>query len=127
MPDSAPPLTFIIVELRGTDFRVASWDAGANYEVSVYDEANNRWAGEGGGTSIKTNLTDGFKVRFVKYSINEAEDLLFCNGKDTPQRWVGTVDTASTDFTVTPEPVSSVLFLLGGISLATAGLRKRKK
>ncbi len=97
LPNSAPPLTFIIVELRGTDFRVACWDAGANYEVSVYDESNNRWAGEGAGTSIKTDLTDGFKARFVKYSINEAEDLIFCNGKDTPQRWVGTIDTASSD------------------------------
>jgi len=97
LPDSAPPLTFVIVELRGSDYRVACWDAGANYEVSVYDEANDRWAGEGAGTSIKSNLTDGYKARFVKYSINEAEDLIFCNGKDTPQRWVGTVDTASSD------------------------------
>ena len=97
LPDSAPPLTFIVVELRGSNYRVACWDNGSNYEVSVYDETNDRWAGEGGGTSIKTNLTDGYKVRFVKYSINEAEDLIFCNGKDTPQRWVGTVDTASSD------------------------------
>lgn len=97
LPDSAPPLTFIVVELRGSDFRVASWDSGSNIEVSVYDETNDRWAGEGGGTSIKTNLTDGYIPRFVKYSINDAEDLIFCNGKDTPQRWVGTVDTASTD------------------------------
>jgi hypothetical protein len=97
LPDSAPPLTFIIVELRGSDFRVASWDAGATDEVSVYDEGNDRWAGEGGGTPIKTGLTSGNKVRYVKYSINEAEDLIFANGKDTPQRWVGTIDTASTD------------------------------
>ena len=101
LPDSAPPLTFIVVELRGSDYRVASWDSGSNIEVSVYDESNDRWAGEGGGTSIKTNLTDGFKPRFVKYSINEAEDLIFCNGKDTPQRWVGTVDTASSDLGLT--------------------------
>ena len=97
LPDSAPPLTFIVVELRGTNFRVASWDAGVTDEVSVYDETNDRWAGEVAGTSIKTGLTSGNKVRFVKYSINEAEDLIFCNGKDTPQRWVGTVDTASSD------------------------------
>ncbi len=93
-----PPLTFIIVELRGVDYRVASFDNGTNTEVSVYDETNNRWAGEtAGGTSIKTGLDNSFKVRFVKYSINEAEDLIFCNGKDTPQRWVGTIDTASSD------------------------------
>jgi hypothetical protein len=108
MPDSAPPLTFAIVELRGNDYRVASWDNGANYEVSVYDETNNRWAGEGAGTSIKANLTDGYKVRFVKYSVNEAEDLLFCNGYDVPQRWVGTVDTASTDLGLTAPTVSGI-------------------
>ncbi len=97
LPDSAPPLTFKIVELRGSDFRVACWDNGSNTEVSVYDEVNDRWAGEGAGTSIKANLTDGYPVRFAKFSVNDAEDLLFCNGKDTPQRWVGTVDTASSD------------------------------
>jgi hypothetical protein len=97
VPDSVAALTLICVELRGSDFRVISWDNGSNYEVSVYDESNNRWAGNGGGTSIKTNLTDGYKVRFAKFSVNEAEDLLFCNGKDTPQRWVGTVDNASSD------------------------------
>jgi hypothetical protein len=96
LPNTAPPLSFKIVELRGSDYRVACWDNGGNTEVSVYDESNNRWAGEGGGTSIKADLTDGYISRFVKYSVNEAEDLLFCNGKDAPQRWVGTVDTAST-------------------------------
>lgn len=101
LPDSAPPLTFKIVELRGSDYRVVSWDNGSNYEVSVYDETNDRWAGDGGGTSIKANLTDGHKVRFAKYSVNEAEDLIFCNGYDTPQRWVGTVDTASSDLGLT--------------------------
>lgn len=97
LPDSAPPLTFVVVELRGSDYRVACWDNGSNYEVSVYDETNDRWAGEGGGTTIKSGLTSNYKVRFAKYSVNEAEDLIFCNGKDTPQRWVGTVNTASTD------------------------------
>jgi hypothetical protein len=101
IPDSAPPLSFKIVELRGSDYRVACWDNGSNYEVSVYDETNDRWAGEGGGTSIKADLTDTYIARFVKYSVNEAEDLIFCNGKDTPQRWVGTVDTASSDLGLT--------------------------
>ena len=120
LPDSAPPLTFIIVELRGSDYRVASWDAGATWEVSVYDETNDRWAGEGAGTSIKTGLTDGFKVRFVKYSINEAEDLIFCNGKDTPQRWVGSVDTASSDLGLTVPPDGGVAESLTYVSHATA-------
>lgn len=97
LPNTAPPLTFTYVELRGSNYMVASWDAGATDEVSVYDETNDRWAGEVAGTPIKTGLTSGNKVRYAKYSVNEAEDLIFCNGKDTPQRWVGTVDTPSTD------------------------------
>lgn len=105
---STAPLTFAIVELRGSDYRVACWDSGSAYSVSVYDEVNNRWAGTGGGTAIKTDLTDGYKVRFVKYSVNEAEDLIFCNGKDTPQRWVGTVDTASADLGLTVPVVTSM-------------------
>lgn len=102
LPDSAAPLTFTIVELRGTDFRVASWDSGSNIEVSVYDESNDRWAGEGGGTSIKTDLADNTIVRYAKFSVNDAEDLLFANGSDVPQRWVGTVDTASADLGLAP-------------------------
>ena len=35
--------------------------------------------------------------------------------------------TYSLDFTVTPEPVSSILFLVGGVSLAAVRLRRRKK
>ena len=38
--------------------------------------------------------------------------------------WIG---RGSADFTVTPEPVSSVLFLVGGISLAATRLKRRKK
>jgi len=121
LPDSAPPLTFIIVELRGADYRVASWDAGATDEVSVYDEANDRWAGQGGGTPIKTGLTSGNQVRFAKYSINEAEDLIFCNGKDVPQRWIGTIDTASSDLGLGVPVDGGVTATLTYNSHATAG------
>ena len=120
LPDSAAPLTFTIVELRGSDFRVASWDNGGNIEVSVYDESNNRWAGEGGGTSIKTDITDDTIVRFAKFSINEAEDLLFANASDIPQRWVGTVDTASVDLGLSTPEDGGVLETLVYVSHATA-------
>lgn len=112
-PDSAPPLSFFIVELSGTDYRLGCWDNGSNTEVSVYDESNNRWAGEVAGTTTKANLTDGYPVRFVKYSVNDAEDVIFCNGKDTPQRIAqsgGTiVDQASTDLGLTAPGAPSTL------------------
>ena len=101
IPDSAAPLSFTWMELGGTDFLVSCWDAGASYEVSVLDASNNRWAGDGGGTSIKTDLTDGYKAQYVKFSVNDAEDMIFCNGKDTPQRWIGTIDTASSNLGLT--------------------------
>jgi len=38
----------------------------------------------------------------------------------------GGIENDSTSFTVTPEPVSAALFLIGGISLAAARRRKQK-
>ena len=108
LPDSAPPLSFTWIELGGTDYLVACWDNGANTEVSVWDASNNRWAGDGGGTSIKSDLTDGFKAKFVKFSVNDTDDLIFCNGKDVPQRWIGTVDTASSDLGLAVPPDGGV-------------------
>lgn len=120
LPDTAPPLTFKIVELRGSDFMVACWNSGSYTEVSVYDETNDRWAGEVAGTSIKANLTDGYPVRFAKFGVNDAEDLLFCNGKDTPQRWVGTVDTASSDLGL--KVPSDMTLTITNVSAANPGV-----
>ena len=71
------PLTFIWVELGDTDYLIVHIDTIVQYWNST------TW------TSIKAGLTSTYKPRFVKCSINEAEDLIFCNGKDTPQRWTG--------------------------------------
>jgi hypothetical protein len=119
LPDSAPPLTFTIVELRGSDYRVASWDSGSNIEVSVYDEGNNRWAGEGGGTTINGSLADATTVRFAKFSVNNAEDLLYANGSDVPQRWIGTVDTAGSNLGLTA-PVDASL-TISNVTAANPG------
>ncbi|MHC4500031.1 MAG: hypothetical protein ACYS21_13060 [Planctomycetota bacterium] len=96
----AVPLNFTWVALGATDYCVASMDAGTTYEVSYWDSSNNRWAGAGGGTSIKTGLTDGYSVEFAKFSVNEAEDLIFANGKDTPQRWTGSGGASGLGLTV---------------------------
>jgi len=97
IPSTYTPRNFTIVKIGTSTHLVGSWSDGTNMVVSVMDESNDRWAGDGGGTEIKTDLTDGYDVDFLKFSINEAEDVIFANGKDAPQRWVGTVDTASTD------------------------------
>ena len=89
IPNSAAPLTFKWIELSGTNYLLACWDNGSNYEVSYWDSSNNRWAGEGGGTTINAGLTDGYKAKFVKFSVNDAEDVIYCNGKDVPERWLG--------------------------------------
>lgn len=72
---STAPLTFCWMELGGTDYLITHIDTIVQYWNST------TW------TSIKTGLTSGYKAQFVKFSINEAEDLIFCNGKNTPQRW----------------------------------------
>ncbi len=71
------PLTVVWKELSSTDYLVVHIDTIVQYWNST------TWS------NIKTSLTSGYKSQFVKYSINEAEDLIFCNGKDTPQRWTG--------------------------------------
>ena len=95
------PLTFKWVDLGASEYLVASWDGGTYYEVSVWDTTNDRWAGEGGGTAIKTDLTNDKTVEFVRYGINETEDLIFCNGADVPQRWAGGADRPSSDLGLT--------------------------
>lgn len=95
IPDSAAPLTFDMIDIAGTTWTLASWNSGAAYEVSYWDQSNNRWAGDGGGTSIKTDFTTGYKVKFLRYSINDQEDIIMFNGKDLPQRWLGAAGAAT--------------------------------
>jgi hypothetical protein len=103
------PLSCKWVTLGATNFLVASWDTGTTVTVSVWDSTNSRWAGNGGGTAIKTGLDDDYIVEFCKFSINEAEDLIFCNGKNTPQRWIGTINTASSDLGLDPPDDTTTL------------------
>jgi hypothetical protein len=94
------PLSFMWIELGATEYLVASRDAGANYEVNYWDTS--AWAS----TAIKSDLTDDYRVEFVKFSVNDQEDLIFCNGKDTPQRWIGS--GTSTDLGLTAPSGSGV-------------------
>jgi len=91
---STAPLSFRWAEMGSTDYLVANYGT----VVTVWDSTANRWAGMAAGTAIKTGLTSGYDVEFKKYSVNDAEDLIFCNGKDTPQRWLGAnTSSASSD------------------------------
>lgn len=100
IPDSAAPLTFTIVDIAAVKYTIACWDSGAAYETSYWDQSNNRWAGDGGGTSIKTDWTEGYKVGYLRYTINDQEDLILFNGKDAPQRWTGTGASTALGLTV---------------------------
>lgn len=75
------PLSFKFIELGTTDYLLTARDAGSNYQVDYWD--TNAF------TKIDGSLTDGNKVEFFKFSINDQEDILFCNGKDLPRRWTG--------------------------------------
>ena len=91
---STAPLSFKWLEIGSTDYLVANYGT----TVTVWDDTLDRWAGMAAGTAIKTSLTSGYNVEFAKYSVNDAEDLVFCNGKDVPQRWLGAnTSSASTD------------------------------
>jgi hypothetical protein len=94
------PLTFAIEKLNGTTYRIASRDAGSTYQVEYYDESGDTW------TAVKTGLTDSYQVEFTKFSVNDRDDLIICNGQDTPQRWPGS--GTSTDLGLT-KPSAAVI------------------
>ena len=90
IPDSAAPKSFFIVDIAGTEYTLVCWDNGTYNEVSYWDQSNNRWAGDGGGTSISTaHFDDDYLVKFFKYSINDLEDVIMFNGEAAPRRWTG--------------------------------------
>lgn len=75
--------------------------SGLNDDKEVWSEAPQPWWANNGGHG--------------KWTV----DMAWLNHK-------GTLGTSTTDFNVTPEPISSALFLLGGLPLAGALLRRQK-
>ena len=117
MPSTYTPGSFTIVHIGTTEYLVGSYDDGTNMKVTVFDTVNDRWAGVGGGTAMST-LTTGAEVTFVKYGINNAEDLIYGNGADLPQRWSGGVDSPSTALGLTP-PVINVASAASAVGTET--------
>jgi hypothetical protein len=78
-----PPLSFVFTKLGTTEYAIAAWDEGAAYSIKNW--ASTTW----NATSITDAFADAKTPRFVKYSVNAAEDLIICNGSDVPLRWTG--------------------------------------
>ncbi len=89
---STAPLSFIWVNLNGTEILVASRDAGSDTAVEFWSTSGtDEWI-----SIISSNLTDAFQVNYAVFSVNDAQDLIIANGKDTPLRWNDTDITGST-------------------------------
>ena len=100
-------IPWLDVGLKDKDCKILGWwKPLPGCEKSVIFETNLT-----GGENIRRPLSDwgwGQPQDLSKYSIH-------LNGYGTRH------------ITVTPEPLSSILFLIGGVSLAAARLRRRKK
>lgn len=109
---STAPLTFTWVNLMGTEILVASRDAGANTAIEFWETTDtDEWV-----SILSSNLTDAFQVNFAVFSVNDAQDLIIANGKDTPLRWndtdvtgddSATIDNAATALGLTPPTIGT--------------------
>lgn len=109
---ASAPLTFTWVNLMGTEILVASRDAGADTAVEFWETGGtDEWV-----SILSSNLTDAFQVNFAVFSVNDAQDLIIANGKDTPLRWndtdvtgdaPATIDNAATALGLTPPTIGT--------------------
>ena len=91
------PLTFTWVNLNGTEILVTSRDAGANTAVEFWETGGtDEWV-----SILSSNLTDAFQVNYAVFSVNDAQDLIIANGKDTPLRWNDPATTGDDPATTT--------------------------
>lgn len=80
------PYSFRLIRMSGTE-RLLSHTASGSNVISAYwntSEDPDEW------TAIKSDWTANYLVQTVKFTINDAEDAILCNGADAPQRWSGT-------------------------------------
>jgi len=93
---STAPLSFVWTNLKGTESLVASRDAGADTAVEFWETGGtDEWV-----SILSSNLTDAFQVNFAVFSVNDAQDLIIANGKDTPLRWNDTDVTGDDPATI---------------------------
>lgn len=89
---TSAPLSFMWSELEGSDYLIA-WRSGA---LEYYSSG---WV-----DVVEASALQGTSVEFVKYSVNDRDDLIICDGDSTnaPQRWHPTIAaTATTDLGLT--------------------------
>jgi len=92
------PKTFTWATLGATDYLIASSSgaSGTKHKVEYWDSTSTTWG------AIDLTLQPGYEIEFVKYAVNDAEDLIFCNGYDTPRRCTGAATATNLGLTVFP-------------------------
>jgi hypothetical protein len=79
------PLAFMFAEMEGTDYVLA-------YRSGVLEYWNSGWTDVAEGSALS-----GSNVDLIKYSLNDKDDIIICDGVATPQRWNKAAPTATTD------------------------------
>lgn len=90
------PLTFMFAEMQGTDYALA-------YRSGVLEYWNSGWT-----DVVEESALSGSDVDMIKYSLNDMDDIIICDGVDTPQRWNKAAPAVTTDLGLTV-PTAAVI------------------
>ena len=112
------PKTFHWAQLGTTDALLASRISNSDSVVEWWNGSS--WA------SVKTfSGSSTKKTQYVNFAINDQEDILFFNGRDTPQRWTGSSTSIDLGLTVPTDTVitaaSATSGNAGGTGVGTSG------
>ncbi len=72
---TAAPLSFMFAEIQGTDYVIA-------YRNGVLEYYSSGWT-----DVVEESALSGTTIDFIKYSLNDKDDIIICDGVTTPQRW----------------------------------------
>lgn len=98
---TAAPLSFRWVK-RGT----------SDYLLSYRTGALEYWTGTAWQDIVEATALTGSYAQFIKFVVNDKEDVIICDGAGTPQRWIGSA--TSTDLGLTAPSESGVTATDGG-------------
>lgn len=112
------PWLFLAIPEGNTTVTLFQWSSPVRtYYMTPYNDAGSWYSFE---SFIFTNNSNN-------YSWNDIESIGNWDIALNYERKNGDIGSLSTQFTMVPEPISSVLFLLGGAGLALRQSRKKKK
>ena len=78
------PLELKWIELDNISFLLVARSTGSRVRIEEFDEGTGNWGG-----ILTSNLIDDNIVEIIKWSANNQEDAIICNGANTPLRWIG--------------------------------------